>query len=136
MPGAGKVAERPYTPKELADIQTGAGLLGLSLEEALAQLGDRTCDIYLNEVAYWRNVPTRVWEYVIGGYQVMKKWLSYREYPLLGRALTSAEVREVQAMDRRIAAILLMQAAMDANYRKCKENAYAWPSASPQAMTI
>ena len=32
----------------------------------------------INEVAYWRNVPTRVWGYYIGGYQVIKKWLSYR----------------------------------------------------------
>ena len=24
-------------------------------------------------------VPAAVWEYTIGGYQVLKKWLSYRE---------------------------------------------------------
>ena len=33
----------------------------------------------LNESAYWRNVPEKVWDYTIGGYQVIKKWLSYRE---------------------------------------------------------
>jgi hypothetical protein len=27
----------------------------------------------------WRNIPTKVWGYHIGGYQVIKKWLSYRE---------------------------------------------------------
>lgn len=90
-------------------------------------MGERTCDIYLNEVAYWRNVPTGVWEYVIGGYQVMKKWLSYRESPLLGRPLTNPEVHEVEAMARRIAAILLLQPALDANYRRAKTDSYQWP---------
>ena len=41
-------------------------------------LGESTHDIYLNETASWRNVPERVWDFAIGGYQVMKKWLSYR----------------------------------------------------------
>jgi hypothetical protein len=31
-------------------------------------------------LSYWRNVLARVWGYYIGGYQVIKKWLSYREY--------------------------------------------------------
>jgi hypothetical protein len=30
-----------------------------------------------------------------GGYQVIKKWLSYREHKLLGRPLTTDEAREV-----------------------------------------
>ena len=29
-------------------------------------------------------MPANVWEYYIGGYQVIKKWLSYREQELLG----------------------------------------------------
>ena len=44
-------------------------------------------DVCLNDRVYWRCVPARVWSYTIGGYQVIKKWLSYRERPLLGRDL-------------------------------------------------
>ena len=33
----------------------------------------------LNERALWRCVPAAVWNYKLGGYQVLKKWLSYRE---------------------------------------------------------
>jgi type ISP restriction-modification system protein len=95
--------------------------------QAIQTLGTRTCDIYLNEVAYWSNIPVRVWEYTIGGYQVIKKWLSYREEKLLGRALTKEEVRYVQEMARRIAAILLLEPALDANYRNVKEHTYPWP---------
>ncbi|MGH9849611.1 MAG: hypothetical protein ACREBD_07100, partial [Blastocatellia bacterium] len=62
--------------------------------------------------------------------QVMKKWLSYRERELLGRALTLDEVREVTNMARRIAAILLLEPALDENYRAVKENCYDWQSQS------
>ena len=115
-----------YTSEERAAIEQGAEALGLSAEEALAQLGDQAVDVYLNDVAYWRGVPSGVWSYTIGGYQVMKKWLSYREKPLLGRDLKVEEVREVTRMARRIAAILLLQPALDANYLAVKAEAWAW----------
>jgi hypothetical protein len=74
-------------------------------------------DVYLNDIAYWHNVPARVWSYTLGGYQVLKKWLSYREQPLLGRPLTPEEVRTFTEIVRRIAAILLLEPALDENYR-------------------
>ena len=45
----------------------------------------------------------------------MKKWLSYREQPVLGRALMMAEIMAVTAMARRLAALVLLQATLDAN---------------------
>jgi len=77
-------------------------------------LGETTYDVYLNDVAYWKNIPERVWDYTIGGYQVIKKWLSYRELELLNRPLTPEEAREVMNMARRIAAIVLLDPALDA----------------------
>jgi hypothetical protein len=60
-------------------------------------------------------------------YQVIKKWLSYREKgadekPLLGRPITKEEARYVTEMARRIAALLLMGAALDANYEAVKRD--------------
>jgi len=66
----------------------------------------------------------------IGGYQVIKKWLSYREHALLGRALTTDEAREVTHMARRIAAIVLLYPALDANYLAVKQETAAWPGIS------
>ncbi len=93
-------------------------------EKAFNALGERTFDVYLNEVAYWKNVPINVWRYYIGGYQVIKKWLSYREASLLKRPLISDEARKVMNMARRIAAIILMQPALDESYELCKNNVY------------
>jgi len=129
MPAKGRIERRPYDPPELEAIAAAAAARGLSIDQALALLGRDTCDVYLNDVACWRNVPANVWEYYIGGYQVIKKWLSYRERELLGRALKIEEVREVTDMARRIATLVLMQPALDANYRAVKAATYAWPTA-------
>lgn len=103
MPGKGKLTTK--TPEVGAD-----GKL------PWAELND----VYLNESVCWKDVPTPVWEYTIGGYQVIKKWLSYREFELLGRALTPDEAREVTHMARRIAALILLQPELDKNYQSVK----------------
>jgi hypothetical protein len=133
MPGRGKVEERDYMPEEHRAIEQGADALGVSVDQALEHLGRCTFDVYLNDAVYWRNVPSNVWGYFIGGYQVIKKWLSYRERDILGRSLTIEEAREVTNMARRISGILLMQPALDRNYLRVKENCFAWkrPAATP-----
>ena len=65
-----------------------------------------TVDVYLNDHAYWRNIPHAVWQYRLGGYQVLKKWLSYREHKVLGRPLSFEELSHFSEVARRIAAIL------------------------------
>ena len=100
MPGQGRAAERAFSHGERAAMGGG-----------LAALGDTTFDIYLNEDAFWRNVPAAVWNYRLGGYQVLKKWLSYRERVVLCRALLGEEVQHFMDTARRIAAILLFTRA-------------------------
>ncbi len=49
MPGQGRVMERDYVAVERT-----------ALGDAISALGETTFDVYLNERAYWRNVPTAV----------------------------------------------------------------------------
>ena len=63
-------------------------------------------DIYLNDIAYWHNVPAAFWTYKLGGYQILKKWLSYREQKVLARPLHPGEVQPFTNSARRIAGIL------------------------------
>ena len=72
--------------------------------------------VYLNDGAYWDNVPSRAWEYRIGGFQVAKKWLSYRAGKVLGRALTDDEVLTFADIIRRLSALLLLAEELDGNY--------------------
>ncbi|MCE5191553.1 MAG: N-6 DNA methylase [Actinomycetia bacterium] len=126
MPSTGKVAERGYAADELASIAAHAESLGMSTEQAISLLGETCFDVYLNDVAYWRCVPANVWRYTIGGYQVIKKWLSYRERALLGRDLKPEEARYFTEMVRRIAALVLMQPELDANYERVKADVWEW----------
>ena len=63
-------------------------------------------DVHLNDDAFWRDVPAAVWRYRLCGYQMLKKWLSYRERPILGRDLPPEEVQHFTDTARRIAALL------------------------------
>ena len=87
-------------------------------------------DVYLNDAAYWKNIPLPVWEFTMGGYQVIKKWLSYREHRVLGRALKPEEITDVQNIARRIAALVLLQPKLDANYASVTANVYPFPLAT------
>ena len=97
MPGQGRADDRPLTADERS-----------SMGGAVATLGETTFDIHLNDRACWRNVPAAVWNYKLGGYQVLKKWLSYREQQVLDRPLRAEEVQHFADTARRIAAILLL----------------------------
>ncbi|MBL8130390.1 MAG: DUF559 domain-containing protein, partial [Anaerolineae bacterium] len=78
---------------------------------------DGLIDVYLNASTYWKGIPLAVWEYTLGGYQVLKKWLSYRETVVLGRPLKSEEAREFMHIARRIAALLTLDTVLDGNFR-------------------
>ena len=109
MPGKGKLETREPTADETAPT-----------------LGAVTHDVFLNEAVCWRNVPEKVWDFTIGGYQVIKKWLSYREHALLARTLTLDEAREVTHTARRLAALLMLQPQLDLNYVAIKTATAIW----------
>jgi hypothetical protein len=106
MPGAGKY-----------DVRDGALADGEGFtDEQQDALGEQALDIYLNDHACWRGVPAAAWDYKIGGFQVLRKWLSYREKRVLGRDLTTAEARVFTDIARRLTALVLLGPKLDANY--------------------
>jgi hypothetical protein len=115
MPGRGKAHQRGYAPDEAQAFAAAA-------HDGLELLGRRTWDIYLNGNAFWRNVPDQVWAYTLGGYQVLKKWLSYRDLSQLGRRLKLDEARYFSAISRRIAALLLLGPELDRNYQTIRSD--------------
>jgi len=116
MPGKGKLVTRPYSQEEAKAIPAAQRAL----------LGDETCDVYLNETVFIKNIPASVWSYYIGGYQVIKKWLSYREKSLLGRGLTMDETLYIRQMTRRLAALVMLGPELDTNYNTVIEKTYRW----------
>jgi hypothetical protein len=107
MPSRGRLDTRAYAESEV-DAQKKAPFFG-----------EQTHDVWINAQTYWRNVPHSVWEFHIGGYQVLKKWLSYREEAVLGRAITLEEVRHFTETARKLAALRLLGPTFDVNFRAC-----------------
>jgi hypothetical protein len=119
MPARGKLLRRPFSQAERAALGASADELG------------QACDVYLNDETFWAGVPERVWEFKIGGFQVLKKWLSYREEGsgqpgLLGRSLTVDEAREFTTLAQRLTAAVVMGPALDANYEEVVAQAWPW----------
>lgn len=133
MPGRGIEKRREFTADEMNAIVQGAAELALEPDDVTTLWGSQTLDIYLNNETFWSNVPEAVWDYAIGGYQVLKKWLSYRERQVLGRYITKEEAREFTHMVRRIAALLLLEPELDKNYSAIKANCHPWSAASSDA---
>jgi hypothetical protein len=99
LPGAGRTTPTPELPGHL--------------------------DVWLNDEACWAAVPAAVWATTLGGYPVLKKWLSYRAAPVLGRDLTMDEVQEFMRLVRRLAALLALAPALDKVYLR---GAFGGPS--------
>ncbi len=134
MPGRGLAPERPWTETEREKLAALAATQSLALDDTLTLVGASCVDVYLNGDAHWSAVPIHIWNYALGGYQVLKKWLSYREFtsdaasPLLHRALRPEETAYFAQVVRRIAAILLLGPALDATYRAIRLTATGLPT--------
>jgi hypothetical protein len=128
MPGQGLSPERQWSTSEREKLSALAATQSLRVEDALALLGESCVDAHLNGESFWSAIPITVWNYTLGGYQVLKKWLSYREFTLLGRPLRSEETAYFAQVVRRIAAILLLGPALDASYQAILPTATGLPT--------
>lgn len=106
MPGRGHIVIRESSAAERE---------GASNEER-ELLGADVIDVYLNDQVYWQGVPEAVWDFKIGGFQVLRKWLSYRDKRVLGRDLTISEAREFTSICLRLTQLILLTPELDRNY--------------------
>ena len=136
FPGPDSSIHREYEPDEAEAIREDATTLGLSMVDALERLGSTTVDVPLNDTAYWKNVPKKVWEFTASGYTVLKKWLSYREAAVLGRRLNEAEAREFRNIARRITALLLIGPALDSSYERIEGATASWAAQESRGQLV
>lgn len=90
-----------------------------------AELGDITGDLYINNHVFFRNVPSDVWSYELGGYPVLKKWLGYRDARRReNRPLSLDEKDHLRSMVQRIAGILALRPQLNSLYEKASADAW------------
>jgi hypothetical protein len=66
--------------------------------------------VYINQTQYFAGVPEAVWEFQIGGYQVLHKWLKDRK----GRALTYDDLTHYQNIIVALQETIHLMAEVDA----------------------
>lgn len=74
------------------------------------QYNEKKERVYLNKKQYFGGVPPAVWEFHIGGYQALHKWLKDRR----GRQLSYDDLNHVQRMVVALAETVRIMAAIDA----------------------
>jgi predicted helicase len=75
--------------------------------------------VYINKTQYFDGVPSEVWEFHVGGYQVCQKWLKDRR----GRVLSFDDIRHYQ----RIVAALAETITLLTNIDEVIEEYGGWP---------
>ncbi|MGD0339013.1 MAG: type ISP restriction/modification enzyme [Bacteroidota bacterium] len=74
--------------------------------------------VYINPDKYFAGVPSEVWEYHIGGYQVAEKWLKDRK----GRTLSSEEIATYVNVVTAIAETIKIQESLDDLFKEVESN--------------
>ncbi len=106
--GKGRWKPRPFAAEELPATDYGEAW------------GERTGDLFLNDDAYFGNVPELVWTYQLGGYPVLKKWLGYRQ----ADRRDDDERRWFRQIIQRVAALLALGTALDTLYQETAASAF------------
>lgn len=111
--GKGKWVPRPFEENEMP------------VPTAVESWGDRTGDLFISGQVHFGHVPEAVWQYQLGGYPVLKKWLGYRQADRRdGKPLTDDERRWLRQMIQRIAALLALGPTLDALYQEASADSF------------
>ncbi len=73
---------------------------------------EKNTRIYINKDQYFEGIPLQVWKFMIGGYQVCKKWLKDRK----GRPLSNAEILHYLKVVTAISKTIEIQSEIDEIY--------------------
>ncbi len=66
--------------------------------------------MYVNKGQYFDNVPSEVWEFHVGGYQVCEKWLKDRK----GRTLSYDDIQTYLKITEALRGTIRLMAEIDA----------------------
>jgi len=74
--------------------------------------------VYINREQYFEEIPKEIWEYQIGGYQVLSKWLKDRK----GKILSLEDVKHYCKIVTAIKKAIDIQNNIDALYVKAEKD--------------
>ena len=102
------------TAKKLAQFQSGKSGEGRYRVEANPRYVEAEQKAYINDAGYFAPPPPEVWNFHIGGYQVLDKYLKSRK----GRELSLDEITHVAAVADSLSFTIDQMGKIDAAYRR------------------
>ena len=99
--------------KKVEYVPVGAGLA-----PALEKKSKTNGKVFINKTQYFSNIDKNTWEYQIGGYQVMHKWLKDRK----GRTLSLEDIQHYIKIARALQLTNEYQKKIDILYPKIEQN--------------
>lgn len=90
---------------------------------------NRTRRIYINGKQYFEGIERKVWEYQIGGYQVLSKWLKYR----IRRELTFGDIKHFCRIVAVIRETIKIQDKIDDLYAEVEQDIIPFEKISQNA---
>lgn len=76
--------------------------------------------VFINQFQYFENIESDVWNYFVGGYQVLLKWLKDRK----GRTLSSDEIKHYCKVISSISKTIKLQSQIDFLYPKVEKSLF------------
>jgi hypothetical protein len=74
--------------------------------------------VHVNETQYFEGIAPEVWNYYIGGYQVLNKWLKDRK----DRRLSAEDIKHYTRIATALFHTITIQAQIDKLYSKAENN--------------
>ena len=99
--------------KKVEYVPVGAGLA-----PARKKNSKTNGNVFINKTQYFSNIDKNIWEYQIGGYQVMHKWLKDRK----GRTLTLEDIQHYIKITKALQLTIEYQKKIDKLYPKVEKN--------------
>lgn len=79
--------------------------------------------VYINKSQCFTNVEPEIWNYCIGGYQVLNKWLKYRK----GKRISDEEIKTYIKIIEALKQTIKIQKEIDKLYLKVEKNLITFP---------
>lgn len=120
-PKPGTVERHSFGPDGVRALTPITSRIGIDNSHRDAVLGEGIAKVWLNHRSCLSGIPVKVWEFILDGRQVLPKWLLYREISILGRPLSSMEIRFFGDMIHRLTGLLLLRTELDRLWEKSRE---------------
>lgn len=96
------------------------------LRENETLLGEPVGNLFINDHAYFADVPQSAWQLELGGYPVLRKWLGYRQFDRNdSRPLSLADQGVFRSIVKRLSALVLLGSELDDLYAAASADAFS-----------